>query len=239
MKLFKLHNIRLILILGTLFFLVGFANHRQKLKPVKSLKVELLDASKIFITEAEVEKLLEEVLISFGDSLITEKRLAIFENALKANEMIKSSEAFYSLDGTLSAEIIQRKPIARIQANGFFYLDADGLAMPLSPNYSSRVPLVSGVKLDELQEVYPLLMKIEADDFLKKHIIAIRKIAQKSYVLDVRDREYIVNFGQISYLEQKLTNYKVFYLKALEYKKLDNYKRIDLQFGNQVVCTTK
>lgn len=239
MKLFKLHNIRLILILGTLFFLVGFANHRQKLKPVKSLKVELLDASKIFITEAEVEKLLEEVLISFGDSLITEKRLAIFENALKANEMIKSSEAFYSLDGTLSAEIIQRKPIARIQANGFFYLDADGLAMPLSPNYSSRVPLVSGVKLDELQEVYPLLMKIEADDFLKKHIIAIRKIAQKSYVLDVRDSEYIVNFGQISYLEQKLTNYKVFYLKALEYKKLDNYKRIDLQFGNQVVCTTK
>lgn len=239
MKPFKLHNIRLILILGILFFLVGFANHRQKLKPVKSLKVELLDASKIFITEAEVEQLLEEVLHSNKDSLVNEKRLAIFESALNANEMIKSSEAFYSLDGTLSAEIVQRKPIARVRDKGFYYMDADGLAMPLSPNYSSRVPLVSGVDPDKLKEVYPLLMKIQADDFLKKHIIAIRKTAEKSYILEVRDRDYLVNFGQISYLDKKLTNYKVFYLKALEYKKLDNYKRIDLQFGNQVVCTTK
>lgn len=239
MKLFKLHNIRLILILGILFFLVGFANHRQKSKPVKIIDVELLDASKIFITEVEVKKLLEEVLKSSGDSLIDENRLAIFEDVLNANEMIKSSEAFYTLDGTLSAEIVQRKPIARMRDNGFYYLDADGLAMPLSPNYSSRVPLVSGVKADELKEVYPLLMKIESDDFLKKHIIAIRKIAQKSYILEVRDREYIVNLGQISYLDKKLSNYKVFYVKALEYKKLDDYKRIDLQFGNQVVCTTK
>jgi cell division protein FtsQ len=222
-----------------LLFLVGFANHRQKLKPVQTLEVELMDASRIFITEAEVEELLKEVLQSNGDSLVNDHRLAIFENALNANEMIKSSEAFYSLDGTLSAEIVQRRPIARIRDKGFYYLDADGLPMPLSSNYSSRVPLVSGVKPNELQEVYPLLMKIEADDFLKKHIIAIRKIAETNYVLEVRDQEYLVNFGQISYLDKKLTNYKVFYSKALEYKKLDQYKRIDLQFGNQVVCTTK
>ncbi|NEV93751.1 cell division protein FtsQ [Psychroflexus sp. YR1-1] len=239
MNVFKLHNIRLILILGVLFFLVGFANHRQNLKPVKSLQVELLDASKIFITEAEVEKLLQEVLKSNGDSLVNEKRLASFEDMLNANEMIKSSEAFYSLDGRLSAKIIQRKPIARIKDNGFYYMDTDGLAMPLSPNYSSRVPLVSGIEPDELKEVYPLLAKIEADDFLKKHIIAIRKKSENNYVLEVRNRDYFVNFGQISYLDRKLSNYKVFYLKALEYKKLDSYKRIDLQFGNQVVCTTK
>lgn len=239
MKKFNLHSIRLVLIFAVLLFLVGFANRRQSLKPVKNLKIELLDASKLFITETEAENLLKEVLKSNGDSLINESRLAIFEHALDANEMIKSSEAFYALDGTLSARIIQRQPIARIRGNGFYYLDADGLSMPLSPNYSSRVPLVSGVSQEDLKEVYPLLMKIEADDFLKKHIIAIRKKSDNNFVFEVRDRDYLVNFGQISYLEKKLTNYKVFYLKALEYKKLDDYKRIDLQFGNQVVCTTK
>lgn len=239
MKAFKLHTVRLVLILGVLFFLVGFANHRQNLKPVKTLKVELLDASKIFITEVEVEQLLGEVLEVNGDSLINENRLATFEKILDNNEMIKTSEVYYTLDGTLSAKIIQREPIARIRDKGFYYLDAEGLAMPLSANYSSRVPLVSGLNTDELKEVYPLLMKIESDDFLKKHIIAIRKKSKKNFVLEVRDREYLVNFGQISYLEKKLTNYKVFYTKALEYKKLDDYKRIDLQFGNQVVCTTK
>lgn len=239
MKLFKLHTVRLILILGVLVFLVGFANRRQNLKPVKFLNVELLDASRIFITEAEVENLLNEVLKVDGDSLINENRLAEFESILDANEMIKSSEAFYTLDGTLSAKITQRKPIARIWSNGFYYLDEEGLPMPLSSNYSARVPLVSGVTPEDLKEVYPLLMKIETDDFLKKHIIAIRKKSEKNYVFEVRDKGYLVNFGQISYLDKKLTNYKVFYSKALEYKKLDDYKRIDLQFGNQVVCTIK
>ncbi|WP_245539777.1 cell division protein FtsQ/DivIB [Psychroflexus tropicus] len=236
---FNLHTLRLILILGVLFFLVGFANHRRKMKPVQSVEVKLMDASKIFITEFQVKDLLQATLSSHGDSIVNESNLAHFEKVLNANDMVKSSEIFYSLDGILSAEIIQRQPIARIKENGFYYLDQDGEPMPLSSNYSSRVPLVSGVKKKDLKEVYPLLMKIEADDFLKKHIIAIRKISEKNYVLSVRDKDYMVNFGQISYLEKKLNNYKVFYKKAAQYKKLDNYKRIDLQFGNQVVCTIK
>jgi cell division protein FtsQ len=239
MKKFNIHTIRLILILGVLLFLVGFANQRQKAKPVKSIQVELKDASKIFISELKVETLLQETLKSFGDSLVNGDRLDQFELTLNANEMVKSSEAFYTLDGVLSAEIIQRNPIARIRDNGFYYLDEDGLPMPLSVNYSPRVPLVSGVSEKDLKIIYPLLMKIVKDDFLKKHIIAVQKISDKNYVLSVRDEDYTVNFGQISYLDKKLKNYKVFYQKAAEYKKLDHYKRIDLQFGNQVVCTIK
>ncbi|AFU69825.1 hypothetical protein P700755_003162 [Psychroflexus torquis ATCC 700755] len=239
MKIVNLHTMRLILIVGVLFFLVGFANHRQKSKPVKSLQVEFMDASKLFITEVEIEQILKDMITANGDSLMDEKRLAIFESALDANEMIKSSEAYYSLDGKLCAKIFQREPIARIKDKDFYYLDSEGHAMPLSKNYSSRVPMVYGIQPKDLKEVYPLLMKIQGDDFFKKHIIAIQKKSKNHYVLNVRDREFLVNFGQISYLDKKLTNYKVFYLKALEYNKLDDYKRIDLQFGNQVVCTIK
>ena len=239
MKIVNLHSMRLILIVGVLFFLVGFANHRQKSKPVKLLHVEFMDASKLFITEVEIEQILKDMMVANGDSLMDEKRLAIVENTLDANEMIKSSEVYYSLDGKLSAKIIQREPIARIKDKDFYYLDSEGFPMPLSKNYSSRVPMVYGVRPKDLKEVYPLLMKIQGDDFFKKHIIAIRKESKNHYVLSVRDREFLVNFGQISYLDKKLTNYKVFYSKALEYNKLDDYKRIDLQFGNQVVCTIK
>ena len=230
---------RLILIVGILFFLVGFANHRQKLKPVKSLQVEFMDASKLFITEAEIEQILKGMITANRDSLMNEERLAAFEGVLDANEMIKSSEVYYSLDGKLSAKIFQREPIARIKDKDFYYLDSEGLAMPLSKNYSSRVPMVYGVQPKDLKEIYPLLIKIQGDDFFKKHIIAIRKKSKNHYILQVRDREFVINFGRISHLDKKLTNYKVFHLKALEYNKLDDYKRIDLQFGNQVVCTIK
>jgi cell division protein FtsQ len=230
---------RLILIVGILFFLVGFANHRQKMKPVKSLQVEFMDASKLFITEAEIEQILKGMITANRDSLMNEERLAAFEGVLDANEMIKSSEVYYSLDGKLSAKIFQREPIARIKDKDFYYLDSEGRAMPLSKNYSSRVPMVYGVEPKDLKEIYPLLIKIKGDDFFKKHIIAVRKKSKNHYILQVRDREFVINFGRISHLDKKLTNYKVFHLKALEYNKLDDYKRIDLQFGNQVVCTIK
>lgn len=239
MKIRNLHTMRLILIVGILFFLVGFANHRQKMKPVKSLQVEFMDASKLFITEAEIEQILKGMITANRDSLMNEERLAAFEGVLDANEMIKSSEVYYSLDGKLSAKIFQREPIARIKDKDFYYLDSEGLAMPLSKNYSSRVPMVYGVQPKDLKEIYPLLIKIQGDDFFKKHIIAIRKKSKNHYILQVRDREFVINFGRISHLDKKLTNYKVFHLKALEYNKLDDYKRIDLQFGNQVVCTIK
>jgi len=230
---------RLILIVGILFFLVGFANHRQKLRPVKSLQVEFMDASNLFITEAEIEQILKSMITANRDSLMNEERLAAFEDVLDANEMIKSSEVYYSLDGKLSARIFQREPVARIKDKDFYYLDSEGLAMPLSKNYSSRVPMVYGIQPKDLKEIYPLLIKIQGDDFFKKHIIAIRKKSKNHYILQVRDREFIINFGRISHLDKKLTNYKVFHLKASEYNKLDDYKRIDLQFGNQVVCTIK
>lgn len=239
MKIRNLHTMRLILIVGILFFLVGFANHRQKMKPVKSLQVEFMDASKLFITEAEIEQILKGMITANRDSLMNEERLAAFEGVLDANEMIKSSEVYYSLDGKLSAKIFQREPIARIKDKDFYYLDSEGRAMPLSKNYSSRVPMVYGVEPKDLKEIYPLLIKIKGDDFFKKHIIAVRKKSKNHYILQVRDREFVINFGRISHLDKKLTNYKVFHLKALEYNKLDDYKRIDLQFGNQVVCTIK
>ncbi|MFN2262296.1 MAG: cell division protein FtsQ/DivIB [Psychroflexus sp.] len=239
MKLFNLHNIRLVLMLFGLLILLSFANKRHHHKALKSVEVEFLDASKLFITELEVEQLLKENLADIQDSILNEANLKRFENALNTNEMIKATEVFYDLNGKLTASVVQREPIARVFDQDFFYLDEEGFAMPLSQNYSARVPMVSGVSAENLKEIYPLLLKIREDDFLKKHIIAIRKKLANNYILEVRDKDFVVNFGQISYLDRKLKNYKVFYHKSLEYKKLDSYKRIDLQFGNQVVCTKK
>jgi cell division protein FtsQ len=43
--------------------------------------------------------------------------------------------------------------------------------------------------------------------------------------------------GQIKQLEKKISNLKAFYIKATKDKVLDKYSKVNLQFGNQVVCT--
>ncbi len=66
------------------------------------------------------------------------------ESALKSNPMIKQAEVFMSVNGELSAEIEQKRPIARVNTNASYYIDDEGGFMPLSTNYTARVPLVTG-----------------------------------------------------------------------------------------------
>jgi hypothetical protein len=49
-----------------------------------------------------------------------------------------------SIDGVLKAVVKQKTPIARVFTDeGSFYIDYQGSTMPLSDEYTARVPIVS------------------------------------------------------------------------------------------------
>ena len=81
---------------------------------------------------------------------------------------------YITIDGTLHSLIKQRTPVARIiTSNETFYLDKEGVKVPLSNQYSA-VLLVTGVRTDQnLEKIKLLIKKITADDFLTKEIIGI------------------------------------------------------------------
>ena len=59
--------------------------------------------------------------------------------------MIEKSDVFVSIDGVLKAVVKQKTPIARVfEGDESFYIDYEGGKMPLSNNFTARVPLVSG-----------------------------------------------------------------------------------------------
>jgi cell division protein FtsQ len=161
------------------------------------------------------------------------------ENYLESNEMIKTAEVYLTIDGLLSAEIEQRKPILRFFDGGFHYLDDEGLIMPLSAHHSARVPVAFGFSSDEALELFPLAEAIYEDSFLQQQIIEIHKNSKGKLYFELRDTDFKVNFGNLQEIDLKLANFKVFYTKAKKDGKLIDYKKVDLQFGNQVVCTQK
>ena len=75
--------------------------------------------------------------------------------------------------------------------------------------------------------------------FLKEHITSISKGKEENYKLGLRVLDFEVELGKIENLEQKIKNFKAFYKKAMKDKKLNAYRRVSLQFDNQVVCTKK
>ena len=112
--------------------------------------------------------------------------------------------------------------------------------MPLSSNYTARVPLVTGyIRKNDFSNVFKIAHKIYNDQFLKTHVVEIRQNEDKSIVLKTRVLDFEILIGQLDRLDSKISNLKAFYQKAKKDKSLNRYSKVNLQFENQVVCTKK
>jgi len=158
---------------------------------------------------------------------------------LNKHQMIENAEVYLTLDGKLEAIVSQRKPIGRVVGNSSFYLDKNGEIMPLSQFYSARVPLMFGFDGSNVSNVYSIINYIKNDEFLEKHITGISRLKGDKYALELRDQNFELYFGDSSNVALKFNNFKAFYKKAQKENKLDTYKKVNLQFGDQVVCTKK
>ncbi len=75
------------------------------------------------------------------------------------------------------------------------------------------------------------------DDFLKKNIIAVQIMPNGRLKMLNRNYNYEIDFGNVTDMEQKFKDYKAFFQKAVLDNSLYKYKKIDLRFTKQVVCT--
>lgn len=235
----KIGYIKALFLLVLVGFLYGFAEHRHKSRKISEVNIEFIEDENLYITEEAVNKLLIQnnlELTSIDKETLDLNRV---ETLLKNHDMIENAEVYLNLDGKLKADISQRKPIGRVVGNSSFYLDKNGEVMPLSPYYSARVPMLFGFDNDNVSEVYPLMNYIKNDKFLTQHITGINRLNGGKFELEMRKLDFSVYFGKAEDISLKFNNFKVFYKKALKDDKLDAYKKVNLQFGNQVVCTKK
>lgn len=220
--------------------LFAFSNQRNTTRKVSEPRIKFLGDNKLFITDATVSKLLIQNLRPVAEQPKDIIDLNELETALNSNPMIKKAEVFMSIDGELSAEIEQKRPIARVHTNASYYIDDEGSHMPLSPNYSARVPLVTGhIKKNDLKTVFRFAKVVDEDEFLKKHVIEIRQNNDETIDFKIRKSDFTVHIGTLNQLEKKINNFKVFYQKALKDKILDSYRDVNLKFDKQVICTQK
>ena len=230
--------IKMIVLLGLVVFLFAFASNRNANKSVSKPIVKFIGENNLFITNETVSKLLIQNYGSVKNVPKETLDLNKLENALKSNPMIKTAEVYVAVNGTLNAEIEQKTPIARVSTNASYYIDDEGFYMPLSNNYSARVPLVTGhIEKNNLKTIYKVANKIKGDEFLKTNVIEIHQNIDKSIALRLRQCNFLVQLGGVDFLDKKINNLKAFYKKSIKEKTLDNYSKVNLQFDNQVVCT--
>jgi cell division protein FtsQ len=222
-----------------------------KKQDVKCTKVEILiPGADNFIEREEIDALLKQ---EHGQLIGRDlKRINIheIEKALIANPYIAFAKVYADMDGVLQIEVKQRQPVLRILNAGGqdFYIDTEGLKMPMSPNFTAKVLVATGNIVESFGgRVDTLLTPLAADLyqtalFFKKDQLWDAQMEQM-YVNEKNDIELIprvgnqrIILGDATSLETKMSNLLAFYKQAMPKVGWNAYKTINLKYTNQIVC---
>lgn len=236
---FKWIYIKIPVLVGLILFLFSFSQRRNVKRNLEDITVEYTNPKDIFIPKEIVNNLLIVNSDTTGKRGIDILDLNELEKKLNQNPLIANAEVYQTITKKLGVRITQREPLARVVGSQTFYIDKQGDMMPLSLYFSARVPLVTGVDSTHIAEVFPLIRKMDQDEFLAKHITGVHRKEDGDYILILRNSSVKVNMGEIEGLEDKILNFKAFYKKANQDDLLNKYSVVNLKYRNQVVCIKK
>ena len=222
----------LVLISGLFYSTISVNN----LRDISKTDIYIHDSSNLFITKDSIKSAVIEI-ITTKNIHKSSVHLKALEFELNKIELVRKSDVFIDVNGTMVIDIEQRKPIARFIDNKS-YLDEDGLVMPKSKYYSARVPVIKGYAntQDQLDLIYKLSNYIKDDKFLSQSATEVLIDSNSNFSIKLRDYRFKILIGQLNNLDLKIKNFKAFYINASANQILNKYSVINLQFDNQVVC---
>jgi cell division protein FtsQ len=233
-----------------LVVLMSFIEVKKASQKCKDLKV-ILPGRNNFIERNEIDR----ILLDAGGALIGRDLRDInihkLENSLKSNPFIEFAKVYVDMDGVIHAEVRQRQPILRLinRANVQFYIDENGLKMPLSENFTANVLVANGLidedfsgKVDTLntklaKDLFRMAQFIKADTLWDSQIEQLYVDVKGDIEMVPRVGNHKIILGDADSLQSKFKNLLAFYKKAMPKVGWDTYKSINLKFANQVVCS--
>ena len=164
-------------------------------------------------------------------------------------------DAQINLSAVLDVVIEECDPVMRVynSKGKSVYLDADGNVYPTNNDYVRRLLIANGninfptdvydnvedeaFADTDLPEVFYLMKEVMADEYSRCCVKQIYKDKKKNYIFTLNNTNIIVIFGDVNNVKDKLDKMKHFFTKMQGNPELDNYKEINLNYNNQVVCT--
>lgn len=229
--------------------LMSFISMKKDTVTITNVKI-LIPGADNFIEREEIDAVLKQSQGSLIGRKLEDINLQAIEKKIQSNPYIAQATVYADMDGVIHIEIKQRQPILRvINAGGQdYYIDRDGLKMPVSPNFTANVLVANGNIMERFSgRVDTLITKLAADLyetalFIKRDTLWDAQIEQL-YVDDRMDIELIprvgnqrILLGSADSLQVKMRNLLAFYKQAMPKVGWDTYKTINIKYTNQVVC---
>ncbi|WP_214225720.1 FtsQ-type POTRA domain-containing protein [Pedobacter sp. B4-66] len=229
--------------------LMSFVSIKKNTVTCTNIKI-LIPGADNFIEREEVDAILKQSQGVLIGQKLEQINLEQIEQKLKANPYIAFATVYADMNGVIHINVKQRQPILRIinASDQDFYIDRNGLKMPISPNFTASVLVANGRILESFSgKVDTLITKLAKDLYKTAFYIEQDTLwdaqIEQLVVNDKNDIELVprvgnqrIILGSADSLEVKMRNLRAFYNKAMPKVGWDTYKTINIKYTNQVVC---
>lgn len=227
---------------GVAVMVVLLAFSRSTCETIRTAGLEIkIDHSQgqYFVNEPEVEKTIRAVYPFLDSLLCKEININLLEERLDNHPSIRKAEVYSAMDGILRVRIKQKTPMFRVQnSERGYYIDEKGDSMALSPNFSARVPLVTG-SLSAGQEaaLFGFFGELGGDKYFKGFFSGLQVEETGEWILYPKPGRHEVKLGEPVNLENKMQRLRKFYQTVVDTQNLDSIASLNLTYDGQVVCT--
>lgn len=244
-------EIQIVMVLAVVAVLAGFADRNLQQNTCKDIVVTLENVRENhFIDEADVLNMVETIPGEVRTRSFSEINFREIEERLKTHRNFREVQLFNDFKGNMVVNVSLRRPMARlVQEEGpDAYLSEEGLIMPVSDRYSTRVIVLSGPVVGQLildqdlnatdygKLLLEMLNYINEDSFLKKQVAEIELKEDGRVNLLPQIGSQTIEFGKPEQLEDKFLKLKVFYKTILPRQGWNKYERVNLEFEGQIVA---
>lgn len=239
-----------LLVVVVMMVFIAFVERKGMDKTYRSMEVYVQGIRDVyFVEEAEIINLLQNEFPSLKPGItLGSISLGKIEKKVESHPFVKKAEVFKDLKGNVVVKIEQHRPVARIirpmAAHG--YISSEGLILPTSTHYTSRVLTLEGpmaeelLSLENLSSKYGDLMNlihfIEKDDFWSAQIAGLEIDRKMNIKMYQQVGQEVVEFGRPIDIEEKFEKISLFYKEILPVKGWNSYKRVNVKYKDQIIC---
>ena len=212
------------------------------------IAIDPLPNGKLLIDSMDVRKTIE---LAFGFQPDNKEVGAIdierVERVLEDEPFVRDAEVHLDASDVIRIKLTQRRPVLRvIDAEGInYYLDEEGIRLPLSVHHTARVTVASGDipphvpdflvrKKHMLKELFYLNQFIRTDPFWQSMIEQIY-VEGNEFVLVPKIGKQKIRLGGYADFAEKFNRLRIFYNEVMTREGFRKYTEIDARFDGQVI----
>jgi len=221
-------------------------------KKCSTIQIELVgeNTAALFIDEKEILQIIHEQGVKEGQA-IGSLNLSTLEKYLETIRWVKHVELFLDNAQVLQVKIEQRIPIARIftATGNSFYIDKEGLQLPLKQLTVLRLPVFTNFPTDQqklskpdsllLNDIVHFTQAVATDSFFMAQTAQVNIADNGDFELIPSVGDHLVLIGSVEKIEDKLNRLYTFYKKVWVQSGLNAYQVIDCRFDNQIIALKK